>query len=45
MDPRNAAMYFLNYGPNLPETTLTLRAATAAEDILRRQTLPVRGFA
>ncbi len=45
MDPRNATMYFLIYGPNLPETTLALRAATAAEVNLRRQTLPVRGFA
>jgi hypothetical protein len=45
MDPRNATMYFLSYGPNLPETTLALRAAVAAEVNLRWQTLPVRGFA
>ena len=45
MDPRNATMYFLSYGPNLPETSLALRAATAAVVNLRWQTLPVRGFA
>ena len=31
MDPRNATMYFLSYGPNLPETSLALRAAVTAE--------------
>jgi len=30
MDPRNATMYFLSYGPNLPETTLALRAAMSS---------------
>ena len=45
MDPRNATMYFLKYGPNLPETSLALRAALAAVVNLRWQTLPVRGFA
>ena len=45
MDPRNATMYFLSYGPNLPETSLALRAALTAVVNLRWQTLPVRGFA
>ncbi len=44
MDPRNATMYFLIYGPNLPETSLALRAAPTA--VYRPwQTLLVRGFA
>ena len=45
MDPRNATMYFLSYGPNQPETFLALRAATAAVVNLRWQTIPVTGFA
>jgi hypothetical protein len=35
MDPRIATMYFLSYGPNLPETSLALRAASAAVVNLR----------
>ncbi len=31
MDPRNATMYFLSYGPNLPETFPALRAAMPTE--------------
>jgi len=45
MDPRNATMYFLNDGPNLPETSLALRAALTAWVNLGWQTLLVRGFA
>jgi len=45
MDPRNATMYFLSYGPNLPETTLALRAALSTVVNLLWQTLLVRGFA
>ena len=45
MDPRNATMYFLSYGPNLPETLLALRAAMPAVVNLRWQAMPVRGFA
>ena len=45
MDPRNATMYFLINGPNLPETSLALRAAMTAVVNLRWQTIPVTGFA